>query len=100
MHLVLHIYKLILINAHRRFPGYLDNSVAGGIPSGMGVFESLVRECMEEASIEADIVRKHTRAVGSISYFFRYEALHREIIRQLSCRLARTSKGWLQPEVE
>ena len=49
----------------------------------MTVFESLVKECMEEASIEADIVRKHTRAVGSISYFFRYEVSHLEIKRQL-----------------
>ncbi|KAF9467226.1 nudix hydrolase 20 [Collybia nuda] len=64
------------------WPGYLDNSVAGGIPSGMPMFESLVKECMEEASITADIVRKHVRCVGAISYFFR------------------TSKGWLQPEVE
>ncbi|KDR77026.1 hypothetical protein GALMADRAFT_225179 [Galerina marginata CBS 339.88] len=64
------------------FPGYLDNTVAGGIPSGMSVFESLVKECMEEASIEPEVIRKHTRAVGSISYFFR------------------TSTGWLQPEIE
>ncbi|TFK31260.1 nudix hydrolase 20 [Crucibulum laeve] len=64
------------------WPGYLDNSVAGGIPSGMSPFESLVKECMEEASLEADIVRKHTRCVGAISYFFR------------------TAKGWLQPEIE
>ena len=49
----------------------------------MTVFESLVKECMEEASIEADIVRKHTRAVGSISYFFRYQVSHLEIKRQL-----------------
>lgn len=54
-----------------RWPGYLDNTVAGGIPSGMGVFESLVKECMEEASITADVVRKYTRCVGSVSYFFR-----------------------------
>ena len=49
----------------------------------MTVFESLVKECMEEASIEADIVRKHTRAVGSISYFFRYEVSRLEINRRL-----------------
>jgi hypothetical protein len=66
----------------------------------MSVFESLVKECMEEASIEADIVRKHTRAVGSISYFFRYEASHLEIKPSINGHLARTSKGWLQPEIE
>ncbi|KAG6836281.1 hypothetical protein H0H93_009553 [Arthromyces matolae] len=51
------------------FPGLLDNTVAGGIPSGMSMFESMVKECMEEASIPDHVVRK-------------------------------TSKGWLQPEVE
>ena len=55
-----------------RFPGMLDNTVAGGIPSGMSIFESLVKECMEEASLEDSLVRAHTRAVGSISYFYRY----------------------------
>ncbi|KAF9497500.1 nudix hydrolase 20 [Pleurotus eryngii] len=64
------------------WPGYLDNTVAGGIPSGIGVFESLVKESMEEASLEEDLVRQHARAVGSISYFFR------------------TDQGWLQPEIE
>ncbi|KAG2159308.1 NUDIX hydrolase domain-like protein [Suillus bovinus] len=54
------------------WPSWLDNSVAGGIPSGMSVFESLVKECEEEASIEADIVRNHAKPVGAISYFFRY----------------------------
>ncbi|KAF9224860.1 hypothetical protein BS17DRAFT_779167 [Gyrodon lividus] len=64
------------------WPGYLDNSVAGGIPSGMLIFESLVKESMEEASIEEDIVRAHAKCAGSISYYFQ------------------TAKGWLQPEVE
>ncbi|KAF9648318.1 hypothetical protein BDM02DRAFT_3115651 [Thelephora ganbajun] len=64
------------------WPGYLDNSVAGGTPSGVGMFESLVKESMEEASLEEDLVRKHARAVGVVSYFFR------------------TDTGWLQPEVE
>jgi len=61
--------------------GYLDNSVAGGIPSGMPAFEAIVKESMEEASISEDIVRKHAKAVGAISYY------------------TRTSKG-LEPEVE
>jgi len=64
------------------WPGYLDNSVAGGISSGMGFFESLVKECMEEATIGADVVNKYARCAGCISYSFR------------------TSTGWLQPEVE
>jgi hypothetical protein len=48
----------------------------------MGMFESLVKESMEEASLEEDIIRKYALAVGAISYFYQ------------------TSKGWLQPEVE
>ncbi|GJE93476.1 nudix hydrolase domain-containing protein [Phanerochaete sordida] len=64
------------------WPGYFDNSVAGGIPAGYSPFESLVKESMEEASLAEDIVRKHAKSVGSISYFFS------------------TSEGWLQPEVE
>lgn len=69
-------------NRAHRWGGYLDNSVGGGIPSGMGHFESLVKESMEEASLEEDLVRKHARAAGVVSYFFR------------------TKTGWLQPEVE
>jgi len=64
------------------WPGFLDNTIAGGIPSGMSPFESLVKEAMEEGSLQEDVVRKHTRAVGSISYFYR------------------TQLGWLQPEVQ
>jgi len=60
-----------MLTVYFRWPGYLDNTVAGGIPSGMPVFESLVKECMEEASLDAEIIRKHTKAVGSISYFIR-----------------------------
>jgi hypothetical protein len=46
------------------------------------MFESVVKEAMEEASLSEDIVRAHARCAGVISYFFR------------------TSSGWLQPEVE
>ena len=69
-------------NGAHRWPGYLDNSVGGGTPSGMGNFESLVKESMEEASLKEELVRKHVQAVGVVSYFFR------------------TNTGWLQPEVE
>jgi 8-oxo-dGTP pyrophosphatase MutT (NUDIX family) len=83
------------------FPGYLDNTVAGGIPSGMPIFESLVKECMEEANIGPDIVRKYARAAGSISYFFRsVRWFHFDCTNWLFIPRFRTSKGWLQPEVE
>ncbi|KAH7915873.1 NUDIX hydrolase domain-like protein [Hygrophoropsis aurantiaca] len=64
------------------WPGYLDNSVAGGIPSGMAPFESIIKEAMEEASIEQHIVENYAKSIGSISYFYRNKS------------------GWLQPEVE
>ena len=53
------------------WPGYLDNSVAGGIEAGLGVLDCVVKESGEEASIPPEVVRRHARAVGVISYFFR-----------------------------
>ncbi|QRW26027.1 hypothetical protein RhiXN_11104 [Rhizoctonia solani] len=64
------------------WPGFLDNSVAGGIPVGMSPFESMVKECEEEASLTEDVARKHLKSVGAVSYFFQ------------------NSRGNLQPEVE
>ncbi|KAJ7437210.1 NUDIX hydrolase domain-like protein [Mycena galericulata] len=63
------------------WPSYFDNTVAGGIPSGMPVFEALVKECEEEASLKGECLA-HVRSVGCVSY------------------LHRTQHGWLQPEVE
>ncbi|KAF2188087.1 thiamine pyrophosphokinase-related protein-like protein [Zopfia rhizophila CBS 207.26] len=51
------------------YGGMLDNAVAGGIASGEGPFESLVRECGEEASLPEDLVRSKAKACGTISYF-------------------------------
>ena len=53
------------------WPGFFDNSVAGGIPSGLGIFESVVKESSEEASIPEDIVQKYAKAAGVVSYFYR-----------------------------
>ncbi|KAG8917030.1 hypothetical protein FRC01_002715 [Tulasnella sp. 417] len=63
------------------WPGLLDNSVAGGIPYGLKPMESLIKECMEEASLPEEIA-KNAKTVGCASYFYQ------------------TRKGWLQPEVE
>lgn len=63
MLLVIHVISF-------RWPGYLDNSVAGGIPSRMSNFETLVKESMEEASIEENIVRAHAKCAGAVSYYF------------------------------
>ncbi|KAG8792398.1 hypothetical protein FRC12_006252 [Ceratobasidium sp. 428] len=60
----------------------LDNSVAGGIPRGMTPFESMVKECEEEASLSEEVSRKLLRTVGAVSYFFQ------------------NARGNLQPEIE
>jgi isopentenyldiphosphate isomerase len=65
------------------WPGYLDNSVAGGITAGDQMYESMVRECWEEAGLPEDVVRKHMRQTGVISYMFKTR-----------------HAGWIQPEVE
>ncbi|HUQ75801.1 MAG TPA: DUF4743 domain-containing protein [Burkholderiales bacterium] len=39
-------------------PGMLDNLVAGGIASGFSVFDTLVKECWEEAGLPAELARK------------------------------------------
>ncbi|GHJ85389.1 hypothetical protein NliqN6_1791 [Naganishia liquefaciens] len=64
------------------WPGKLDNSVAGGIPSGMTPFECLVKECHEEASLPEQLVRQRAKPAGVTTYFYV------------------TEKGWLQPEIE
>ncbi|KAF1956041.1 thiamine pyrophosphokinase-related protein-like protein [Byssothecium circinans] len=50
------------------YGGMLDNTVAGGIATGETAFESLVRECKEEASLPEALVRKTVRACGTIMY--------------------------------
>ncbi|THH00285.1 hypothetical protein EW026_g2208 [Hermanssonia centrifuga] len=64
------IWVPVRAQTKQTWPGYLDNTVAGGIPSGLGVFESLIKEAMEEASIPEEAIREHAKAVGSVSYFF------------------------------
>ncbi|KAF8321469.1 NUDIX hydrolase domain-like protein [Cantharellus anzutake] len=66
----------------KTWPGCPDNTVAGGIPYGLTPTDALVKECMEEASLEESFVRKYLRATGAISYFFQ------------------SSKGWLKPKTQ
>lgn len=54
------------------WPGKLDNSVAGGLPSGMTPLESMIKECMEEASLPEDIVGPLIKPTGAVSYCYRY----------------------------
>jgi hypothetical protein len=53
------------------WPGYLDNSVAGGIPSGLTPLESIIKECAEEASLDENEVRARLRPAGCVSYLTR-----------------------------
>jgi len=48
-------------------PGKLDNLVAGGIGGGLGVWETLVKESEEEASLPRALVDR-AHAVGAVSY--------------------------------
>jgi len=49
------------------YPGQLDHLVAGGQPAGLSLEENLMKECAEEASLPADIVRR-ARPIGIVSY--------------------------------
>ena len=49
------------------YPGKLDNTVAGGQPARLGLFENLEKECAEEANIPSVLTRK-ARPVGTIGY--------------------------------
>ncbi len=48
-------------------PGKLDNIVAGGIGSGYGAFETLVKEADEEAAMPESLTRT-ARAAGAVFY--------------------------------
>jgi hypothetical protein len=48
----------------------LDNTVAGGIPMGYSACDSMVKECMEEASLKEEVVVPNMRAAGAVSYFY------------------------------
>ncbi|RAL63938.1 hypothetical protein DID88_003126 [Monilinia fructigena] len=52
------------------YPSMLDNTVAGGMATGEDKFEALVRECMEEASLPEDVVRKNVKAHGALTYMY------------------------------
>jgi isopentenyldiphosphate isomerase len=49
------------------YPGRLDNMVAGGLPSDIGLEENLLKECWEEAGIGGDLASQ-ARPVGTITY--------------------------------
>ncbi len=50
------------------YPNRLDTTVAGGVTSGEGPFECIVREAEEEASLPEELVRSGVKACGCLSY--------------------------------
>ncbi len=49
------------------FPGALDNMVAGGLPFALDLHDNLVKECHEEAGVDAALAARAV-AVGALSY--------------------------------
>lgn len=70
------------------YGGLLDNAVAGGIASGESPWESLVRECGEEASLSEELVRSKAKAAGTVTYYY------------VRGEKAGGETGLLQPEVQ
>jgi len=65
----LHIWVPRRAHDKPTYPGLLDNTVAGGQPTGLGLMENLVKECAEEAGIDESIARQ-SKPVGCITYCF------------------------------
>ncbi|KAL3445007.1 hypothetical protein BJX65DRAFT_319683 [Aspergillus insuetus] len=51
------------------YAGMLDSAAAGGLETGMVPLEGVVREAVEEASLDEDVVRDGLRCVGALSYY-------------------------------
>ena len=61
-------------------PGKLDNIVAGGVPAGLDLMETLIKEAAEEAAIPPDLAAAAVQ-VGVIEYAMeRPEGLRRDIL--------------------
>jgi isopentenyldiphosphate isomerase len=62
------------------FPGKLDHIVAGGLPFGLSLQANLIKECAEEAGIDAALAQQ-AKAVSAITYQFESkEGLRRDTI--------------------
>ncbi|KAM4048325.1 uncharacterized protein ACNLHF_011229 [Anomaloglossus baeobatrachus] len=60
------------------YPGKLDHLAAGGIAAGSGVWETLLKECTEEACIPQSLAST-ARPAGTVSYAYQQdEALYLE----------------------
>ena len=63
----LHIWVPRRAGTKATYPGMLDNTVAGGQPSGISVRDNMIKECGEEAGIPPHIARRAI-STGFISY--------------------------------
>jgi 8-oxo-dGTP pyrophosphatase MutT (NUDIX family) len=63
----IHIWVARRSSTKSTYPGMLDNTVAGGQPVGLGLYENLVKECWEEAGIPASLAQQ-ALCVGAITY--------------------------------
>ncbi|KAG9340326.1 hypothetical protein JZ751_021778, partial [Albula glossodonta] len=54
------------------YPGRLDNLAAGGLASGTGVRQTMIKECQEEACIP-ECIAENAHPVGTISYTYEDE---------------------------
>ncbi|KAG7661366.1 uncharacterized protein J8A68_005158 [[Candida] subhashii] len=64
------------------YPGMLDNTVAGGLGYPHGIWETVIKECFEEAGLSQEFIESHAKCVGVTSYLYK------------------TKDGRVQPEVE
>ncbi len=61
-------------------PGQMDNLVGGGVPAGLSVAETLVKEAAEEASIPPELAGR-AQLVGRVSYVMALpEGLRRDVL--------------------
>lgn len=66
------------------YPGMLDNTVAGGLGYPYGPYDTMIKECYEEAGLGEEFVAGRVRATGVILYLYQPEG----------------DLGPVQPEVE
>ncbi|GME93315.1 transferase activity, transferring phosphorus-containing groups protein [[Candida] boidinii] len=71
------------------YPGMLDNTVAGGLGYPYGPYETVIKECYEEAGLEEEYVKSRAKSAGCISYLY-----------QLTKGKFSDEGGLIQPEVE
>lgn len=76
----LHLWVARRAMTKRLDPGKLDHLVAGGIPAGHTVIQTLIKEAAEEASLPEELVR-NARPTADICYALdRPEGLRRDVL--------------------